>query len=92
MLRLLNNVSILCRNPSVTIKTNTYHFCKLSLVKKPSAHAPQAEGHCYHDETEFRGAFDLESLDGSKEKAERGLTESSNVVGGLLKLTDFFFI
>ncbi|KAG6648533.1 hypothetical protein CIPAW_07G153400 [Carya illinoinensis] len=69
------------RNPSVTIKTNTYHFCKLSLVKKPSAHAPQAEGHCYHDETEFRGAFDLESLDGSKEKAERGLTESSNVVG-----------
>ncbi|XP_041017444.1 protein DECREASED SIZE EXCLUSION LIMIT 1 isoform X3 [Juglans microcarpa x Juglans regia] len=70
----------LSRNPSVTIKTNTYHFCKLSLVKKPSAHALQAEGHSYHDETEFRGTFDLESLDDSKEKAERGLTECSNVV------------
>ncbi|KAK9743449.1 hypothetical protein RND81_03G240100 [Saponaria officinalis] len=25
----------LCRTPLATIKTNTYHFCKLSLVKKP---------------------------------------------------------
>lgn len=26
----------LTRTPSVTIKTNSYHFCKLSLVNKPS--------------------------------------------------------
>ncbi|OVA12603.1 WD40 repeat [Macleaya cordata] len=30
------------RMPSLTIKTNSYHFCKLSLVKKPSHFSTQA--------------------------------------------------
>ncbi|KAK3006082.1 hypothetical protein RJ639_015626 [Escallonia herrerae] len=34
----------LSRTPSLTIKTNAYHFCKMSLVKKPYASARQAEG------------------------------------------------
>ncbi|PKI45698.1 hypothetical protein CRG98_034014, partial [Punica granatum] len=33
----------LLRNPLLTIETNSYHFCKLSLVKLPSAHGRQNE-------------------------------------------------
>ncbi|KAI7983427.1 Protein DECREASED SIZE EXCLUSION LIMIT 1 [Camellia lanceoleosa] len=38
----------LSRIPSLTIQTNSYHFCKLSLVKKPSC-LRQVEGlkHCH---------------------------------------------
>lgn len=34
----------LSRTPSLTIQTNSYHFCKLSLVKKPSSCLSQGEG------------------------------------------------
>lgn len=33
----------LSRNPIATIKTNSYHFCKFSLVKKPSISRNQTE-------------------------------------------------
>ncbi|KAJ8771963.1 hypothetical protein K2173_027140 [Erythroxylum novogranatense] len=37
------------RVPSVTIRTNSYHFCKLSIVKKPCAIANQVDSpHCQH--------------------------------------------
>lgn len=32
------------RVPSVTIKTNAYHFCKLSLVKQPSGFSSHDDG------------------------------------------------
>ncbi|KAH9626551.1 hypothetical protein KSS87_005531 [Heliosperma pusillum] len=32
----------LCRTPLVTIRTNTYHFCKLSLVKNPAERTKEA--------------------------------------------------
>ncbi|KAL2549862.1 Uncharacterized protein Fot_11392 [Forsythia ovata] len=31
------------RNPLTTMKTNSYHFCKLSLLSKPSAKIKQTE-------------------------------------------------
>ncbi|XP_065874349.1 protein DECREASED SIZE EXCLUSION LIMIT 1 [Euphorbia lathyris] len=34
----------LSRLPEITIETNSYHFCKLSLVKKPKAGIGQDEG------------------------------------------------
>ncbi|XP_062165427.1 protein DECREASED SIZE EXCLUSION LIMIT 1 isoform X2 [Alnus glutinosa] len=70
----------LSRNPSLTIKTNAYHFCKLSVVKKPSACEPQAEGPNYHHEMEVRETVDSESLADSREKAEGSLAECSNAV------------
>ncbi|KAF5747157.1 guanine nucleotide-binding protein subunit beta-like protein 1 isoform X1 [Tripterygium wilfordii] len=41
----------LSRVPSVTIKTNSYHFCKLSLVKKPYDSAKQAAWSKHYCET-----------------------------------------
>ncbi|KAL4650120.1 hypothetical protein ACB092_01G063800 [Castanea dentata] len=70
----------LSRNPSLTIKTNTYHFCKLSLVKKPSACAPQAEDLKYYHEREVRETADSESLEDSGVKAGGSLPECSHTV------------
>lgn len=58
------------RNPSLTIKTNSYHFCKLSLVKKPYANAKQAEGpkDCY--ERDVRETVDADGLCDSRGKAQ----------------------
>ncbi|KAK4599931.1 hypothetical protein RGQ29_009829 [Quercus rubra] len=70
----------LSRNPLLTIKTNTYHFCKLSLVKKPSACAPQAEGLKYYHEREVRETADSESLEDTGGKAGRSLPECSHTV------------
>ncbi|GAV76334.1 WD40 domain-containing protein [Cephalotus follicularis] len=39
----------LSRNPLITIKTNSYHFCKLSLVKKPFACTQQADAELLDD-------------------------------------------
>ncbi|XP_075668747.1 protein DECREASED SIZE EXCLUSION LIMIT 1 [Castanea sativa] len=70
----------LSRNPSLTIKTNTYHFCKLSLVKKPPACALQAEDLKYYHEREVRETADSESLEDSGVKAGGSLPESSHTV------------
>ncbi|KAH9762229.1 protein DECREASED SIZE EXCLUSION LIMIT 1 [Citrus sinensis] len=57
----------LSSNPSLTIKTNSYHFCKLSLVKEPYANAKQANEpkDCY--EREVGETVDTDSLCDSKE-------------------------
>ncbi|XP_031272304.1 protein DECREASED SIZE EXCLUSION LIMIT 1 isoform X1 [Pistacia vera] len=52
----------LSRIPSLTIKTNSYHFCKLSMVKKPCAIANQVEGPSHFYEREVRETSDVESL------------------------------
>lgn len=36
-------ILVFLRNPIVTITTNSYHFCKFSLVKKPSIKINQTE-------------------------------------------------
>ncbi|KAK9269865.1 hypothetical protein L1049_025438 [Liquidambar formosana] len=70
----------LSRIPSLTIRTNSYHFCKLSLVKKPSACVTQAEGpkHC-HDMV-VRETVDAEILDDGRGKAQGSLTECCSTV------------
>lgn len=57
----------LSSNPSLTIKTNSYHFCKLSLVKVPYANAKQANEpkDCY--EREVGETVDTDSLCDSKD-------------------------
>jgi hypothetical protein len=59
-------------------------------VKKPSACAPQAEDPNYYHEMEVRETVDSESVDDSREKAQGSLTECSNAVRGLFKLTNLF--
>ncbi|XP_062022482.1 protein DECREASED SIZE EXCLUSION LIMIT 1-like isoform X5 [Rosa rugosa] len=39
----------LSRAPSVMIATNAYHFCKLSLVKRPHSCSTQVDGPKHHD-------------------------------------------
>ncbi|WCJ31085.1 Transducin/WD40 repeat-like superfamily protein [Euphorbia peplus] len=42
----------LSRLPEITIETNSYHFCKLSLVKKPKASTREDEGSTHQHEKE----------------------------------------
>ncbi|GMH06836.1 hypothetical protein Nepgr_008676 [Nepenthes gracilis] len=56
----------LSRSPSLTIRRNTYNFCKLSLVKSSSACMKQAEMYEHHAESSQ--TFETESLDDSREK------------------------
>lgn len=46
----------------LTIKTNSYHFCKLSVVKKPCASVNQVEEPGQFYEREVRETVDVESL------------------------------
>ncbi|XWS25864.1 hypothetical protein CRYUN_Cryun27aG0103900 [Craigia yunnanensis] len=71
----------LSRTPSLTIKTNAYHFCKLSLVKKPIANAKQG-----------KQTVDLEISDDSRGKTAENQVEGSNsfedhLQGGLTEET-----
>ncbi|KAI3989112.1 hypothetical protein MKX01_033148 [Papaver californicum] len=59
------------RTPAVTIKTNSYHFCKLSLVKKPSDCLTQngevttstaSDTQLYNSNAEVRETMDVEVL------------------------------
>ncbi|XVF15791.1 hypothetical protein REPUB_Repub09cG0187000 [Reevesia pubescens] len=73
----------LSRTPSLTIKTNTYHFCKLSLVKTPIANAKQV-----------METVDIEISDDSRGKTVEDKVEGSNTFddhlqGGLTEVTHF---
>lgn len=88
---------LLARKPILTFNTNSYHFCKLSLVKPScldqtghvpnkhtdsSATALEESRHPYHPEG--GNALTVEALSGnSKEIVERCPTESSIQVKGL---------
>ncbi|KAL7261825.1 hypothetical protein ACSBR1_000259 [Camellia fascicularis] len=67
------------RIPSLTIQTNSYHFCKLSLVKKPSC-LRQVKGlkHC-HD-LEVMETVDADTLVDSKRMAQGSLEKSSRTL------------
>ncbi|KAJ9674855.1 hypothetical protein PVL29_024032 [Vitis rotundifolia] len=66
------------RSPSLTIKTNSYHFCKLSLMKKPCACARQAEGPKHYHDMDVKDTVDAEMLNDSSGKAQESLTEYSD--------------
>ncbi|CAL8995608.1 unnamed protein product [Prunus brigantina] len=70
----------LSRTPSVTIKTNSYHFCKLSLVKRPHSSSERVYGttHNDSDETRVRENADADTLDDSREKFQEYLPEQSS--------------
>ncbi|XP_057435029.1 protein DECREASED SIZE EXCLUSION LIMIT 1 [Lotus japonicus] len=59
----------LSRNPLLTIKTNTYHFCKFSLVKnhRPLLKEGEASNSCLR--TELGGMSDKENLEFKSEEA-----------------------
>ncbi|KAL5778144.1 hypothetical protein ACOSP7_011070 [Xanthoceras sorbifolium] len=67
----------LSRNPTLTIRTNSYHFCKLSLVKKPYASAKQPEGPTHESERESRETVDTERLHDSRGEATGSEIECS---------------
>ncbi|EXC04185.1 Guanine nucleotide-binding protein subunit beta-like protein 1-like protein [Morus notabilis] len=56
----------LSRSPLVTIKTNSYHFCKLSLVKKPHACSTQVTEHKDDQRMEVRETSNAETLDDTR--------------------------
>ncbi|ONI32493.1 hypothetical protein PRUPE_1G369900 [Prunus persica] len=70
----------LSRTPSVTIKTNSYHFCKLSLVKRPHSSSKRVYGTTHNDSDEIRVRenADADALDNSREKFQEYLPEQSS--------------
>ncbi|KAK3231746.1 hypothetical protein Dsin_003627 [Dipteronia sinensis] len=68
----------LSRNPTLTIRTNSYHFCKLSLVKMPHASAKVAEGPTHDSERESRETVDTERLHNSGGKTTGSEIECSS--------------
>ncbi|XP_022769122.1 protein DECREASED SIZE EXCLUSION LIMIT 1 isoform X2 [Durio zibethinus] len=71
----------LSRTPSLTISSNAYHFCKLSLVKKPIANAKQG-----------KETVDIEISKDSRGKTAENQVEGSNTFedhfqGGLIEET-----
>ncbi|XP_028776643.1 protein DECREASED SIZE EXCLUSION LIMIT 1 isoform X2 [Neltuma alba] len=71
----------LSRIPHLTIKTNSYHFCKLSLVKKPITWSKSKEENASRDclRMELKGNSDTENLELRREEtpSNHGSSESS---------------
>ncbi|XP_009337679.1 protein DECREASED SIZE EXCLUSION LIMIT 1-like isoform X2 [Pyrus x bretschneideri] len=67
----------LSRVPSVTIKTNSYHFCKLSLVKRPQSCSTRMDRVRFRDGEErgVKGTTDEDTLDDSRDNGEEDLSE-----------------
>ncbi|RVW50335.1 Protein decreased size exclusion limit 1 [Vitis vinifera] len=62
-----------------------YHFCKLSLMKKPCACARQAEGPKNYHDMDVKDTVDAEMLNDSSGKAQESLTECSGLYPESLK-------
>ncbi|KAK8584384.1 hypothetical protein V6N12_068628 [Hibiscus sabdariffa] len=75
----------LSRTPSLTIMTNSYHFCKLSLVKKPITNIKQENETTdieFPCDSRGKTAKDQEKCSNtSKDPIQGGLTEESSVEG-----------
>ncbi|XVE69787.1 hypothetical protein DITRI_Ditri10aG0019100 [Diplodiscus trichospermus] len=75
----------LSRTPSLTIRTNSYHFCKLSLVKKPIANAKKGKETVHLEISEdSRGKTTENQVEGSdtfEDHLQGGLTEETHVEG-----------
>lgn len=70
----------LSRAPYLTITTNSYHFCKLSLVKQPSASASQAEGSRNYHGAEFRETAGREISSDSPAEIRESVVESPSTL------------
>ncbi|EOY14940.1 Transducin/WD40 repeat-like superfamily protein isoform 4 [Theobroma cacao] len=77
----------LSRAPTLTIRTNAYHFCKLSLVKKPIANVKQAYPDVLGKET-----VDIESSDDSRGKTVENQVEGSNTFQGMCMAVQSFLL
>ncbi|GMI96841.1 TANMEI, EMBRYO DEFECTIVE 2757, ALUMINUM TOLERANT 2, DECREASED SIZE EXCLUSION LIMIT 1 [Hibiscus trionum] len=75
----------LSRTPSLTITTSSYHFCKLSLVKKPIANTKQGnETDDIELPSDSRGKMAKDQEKGSntsEDPFQGGLTEETSVEG-----------
>ncbi|XP_048332401.2 protein DECREASED SIZE EXCLUSION LIMIT 1 [Ziziphus jujuba] len=72
------------RSPSVTIETNSYHFCKLSLVKKPYACSARVQGLSHDCEIETAEIKHGEVQDDTSKSAQGSLIDhSSNFEGDI---------
>lgn len=74
---------VITRTPSLTIHTNSYHFCKLSLVKKPSSCLKQGEGIKQGYDLEIREIANAEASDDSSRITRGSRAESSSALEGL---------
>ncbi|KAI3684932.1 hypothetical protein L6452_34161 [Arctium lappa] len=73
----------LSRTPSISIDANTYHFCKLSLVKRPSAGTRKAEKRRLHHGTEVIEPSGQEiSHDIQEEEDQGSVVENFNTFEG----------
>ncbi|XP_057251283.1 protein DECREASED SIZE EXCLUSION LIMIT 1 isoform X2 [Beta vulgaris subsp. vulgaris] len=70
----------LSRTPSVTIKTNSYHFCKLSLVKKPIIQVKHVEPSIQEQHVDCSWDVAAESLGDSSMKMPEYQPERSEDV------------
>ncbi|XP_058220715.1 protein DECREASED SIZE EXCLUSION LIMIT 1 [Rhododendron vialii] len=70
----------LSRTPSLTLHTNSYHFCKLSLVKKPSSCLRQGEGIKQGYDSKIREIAKAEALDDSSRMSQGSSVESSSTL------------
>ncbi|KAM0035763.1 putative transcription factor WD40-like family [Helianthus debilis subsp. tardiflorus] len=74
----------LSRIPSASIDANFYHFCKLSLVKRPAAETKKAEKLTPHHMEEVLEAFSQELSHGIQEEAENsGIFRNDDCQEGL---------
>lgn len=71
------------RNPLFTIKTDSYHFCKLSLVKFPFANGKQNQESEFSNEEEIRRAACTEISDEGGGQVEGSMIEYSGTSEGL---------
>ncbi|CAK9178450.1 unnamed protein product [Ilex paraguariensis] len=69
----------LSRNPYLMIQTNSYHFCKLSIAKKPFMQVRQDAELKYCD-MEVRENADARIMDDCPGQAQRSLEESSRTL------------
>lgn len=72
------------RVPSVTINTNAYHFCKLSLVKQPSDFSRHDGGPKYSNDID-QNPVEVETLSCSGEKTQENSTEQACISEGSFK-------